>query len=270
MRVLDLFSGIGGISLGLERAGMKTVAFVENDELCQKVLKKNRPDVPIYGDIRRLTNYGLGGGMFYEEAGDSWPTPVNSKYHSGSLIDLVCGGYPCTGHSVAGKKDGFKDEGSALWEEYHRVVKEIRPKFCLLENSPNLRNTGLEKLLKAFSEIGYNAEWQVTSGYSVGSPHQRERFYCVFWREDVPYSDPFRLWRATTEAKEKSEWWSERPFSFRGLFEQIRGIKPSVRRGTDGVSFRLDFPRRDRIKQLGNAAMPQISELIGKQLMEVV
>ena len=106
MRVLDLFSGIGGFSLGLERAGFETVAFCEIDPYCRKVLKKHWPEVPIFEDIRKLNG---------DEVDD---------------IGLICGGYPCQPFSNAGKRAGEEDDRH-LWPEMYRIIKAIRPRWSL-------------------------------------------------------------------------------------------------------------------------------------------
>jgi DNA (cytosine-5)-methyltransferase 1 len=245
LKVLDLFSGIGAIGLGLERAGMETVAFCEIDEKCSLVLQKNFPGKKIFKDIKEVDS---------------------SKFNED--IDVVCGGYPCTGHSVAGKKQGFKNEASGLWGEYRRIIKEIKPKYVIIENSHNLRSTGLAELLKDIWEIGYNAEWSIISAYSVGSPHQRERIYIVAWRTDVSYCDPFRSWNSNSqEAKSKSEWWAKGWIKRSPLFREITSFEPKVLRIDDGAREGLDAIE-ERIKQLGNAALPQISELIGKRIVD--
>jgi len=110
LNVLDLFSGIGGFSLGLERAGMRTVAFCEIEPFCQAVLRKHWPGVPIFEDVRKLTASDL-----------SEP------------IDVICGGYPCQPFSVAGKRLGAADDRH-LWPEYFRLVKELRPAWVIGEN----------------------------------------------------------------------------------------------------------------------------------------
>lgn len=249
LKVLDLFSGIGGISLGLERAGMETIAFCEIDEKCGEVLKKHWPEVELLKNIKDL----------------KW----NPNYIE---IDVICGGYPCTGHSVAGKKKGFEDESSGLWKEYKRVIGEIRPKFILIENSHNLRSTGLVEVLKDLGAFGYNVEWSILSAYSVGSPHQRERIYIVAWRTDIPYCDPFRSWNSNSEKKKTSSgWWSEGWIKRSDLFGKISSFKSKFLRIDDGISGRLDKTEikelEERIKQLGNSALPQISELIGKRIV---
>src|SRR5690606_28278115 len=119
MNVLDIFSGIGGFSLGLERAGMKTVAFCEIEEFPRKVLAKHWPDVPIYEDVRELSRDRL-----------------ESDGITG--IDVICGGFPCQDISVAGKKVGISGARSSLWAEFARLIGEIRPRFAIVENSAAL------------------------------------------------------------------------------------------------------------------------------------
>lgn len=249
IKVLDLFSGISGFSVGLDRAGMETVAFCEIDPACQSVIKHHWPDVPIFNDIKDLT---------YEKI-------INTVGN----VDCLAGGYPCTGHSVAGKKKGFENESSSLWREYHRLAGEIKPRYCIIENSPNLRSTGLAELLKAFHEIGYNAEFSIISGYSIGAPHQRERLYIVFWRADISYPYPFRYWQADPEKAETSQgWWSKRRFKRNPVFKQLSKIGPRVLQLADGVSQKLLKREEYKIAMLGNAVIPQIPELIGRALVE--
>ena len=156
MNVLDLFSGIGGFSLGLERAGFKTVAFCEVDKKCQAVLKKHWPDVPMFDDVSNLK------GKDIEEK-----------------IDVICGGFPCQDISLAGKGAGLAGKRSGLWSEFHRLIKEIRPKYAIIENVSALRSRGLDQVLGALSEIGYDAEWHCITAASVGAPHRRDRIWIV-------------------------------------------------------------------------------------------
>ena len=156
MNVLDLFSGIGGFSLGLDRAGFKTVAFCEVDKKCQAVLKKHWPDVPIFDDVSNLR------GQDIEET-----------------IDVICGGFPCQDISLAGKGAGLEGKRSGLWTEFHRLIKEIRPKYAIIENVSALRSRGLDQVLRSLSEIGYDAEWHCITAASVGAPHRRDRIWIV-------------------------------------------------------------------------------------------
>ena len=163
MKVLDLFSGIGGYSLGLEAAGFETVAFSEIEPFCDKVLKKHWPKVPNLGDITKLTGENI-----YERVGK---------------IDVICGGFPCQSVSIAGKKAGFEDrKKSGLWYEYSRLIGEIKPKYVIIENVRNLLNIGMMEVLKSLDSHGYDCEWQVISARDVGARHLRERIWVVAWR----------------------------------------------------------------------------------------
>jgi len=159
LRVLDLFSGIGGFSLGLERAGMQTVAFCEIEPFPRAVLRKHWPNVPCYKDIRTLTAERL--------ASD------------GIAADVICGGFPCQDISVAGKGAGIEGERSGLWSEYARLIGELRPRYVIVENVAALLGRGISRVLGDLSEIGYDAEWQVISAADVGAPHRRERVWIV-------------------------------------------------------------------------------------------
>src|SRR5215207_7570391 len=135
LRVLDLFSGIGGFSLGLERTGgFRTVALCEIDPFCRRVLKKHWPGVPCYHDVRELTAERL--------AAD------------GIGVDVICGGFPCQDISVAGKRAGLDGERSGLWSEIARLSCELRPQFLIVENVSALLGDGLERLLGDLAEIG--------------------------------------------------------------------------------------------------------------------
>ena len=258
LKVLDLFSGLGGISYGLEQTGgFETVAFCDVDETCRKVIRKHWKNAAIYSDVKIV------------KAESICRIVEDSYYRLKENVDLICGGYPCTGHSVAGKKEGLENEASGLWGEYERIIGEIKPKYVIIENSHNLRSTGLVEVLKALDARGYNAEWQIISGYGTGAPHQRERIYIVAWRRHLPYPNPFRSW-ATYSKKEKSkqEWWSERRFERDAVFGEIPEAQPRVLRDFDGLPKGLQRDLAERIKQLGNSVIPQISKNIGEALLQ--
>lgn len=160
MKVLDLFSGIGGFSLGLERAGMETVAFCEYDEHAQQVLKKHWPDVPIHKDIKEL----------------------DANEYRGT-VDVVCGGFPCQDLSTAGKQKGFSGERSSLYGEMLRIIGECRPRFAIFENVTGLL-TGesgrwFAQFLYDLASIGYDAEWHCISASYIGAPHHRDRVWVI-------------------------------------------------------------------------------------------
>lgn len=257
MKVLDLFSGIGGFSLGLERVGMDIIAHVEKNKDCQKVLKHHWPSVRCFTNIEDVSSESV------------FRMGSDTHFRLKENIDVICGGYPCTGHSVAGKKEGLNDEQSGLWAEYYRLIREIKPRYCIIENSHNLRATGLERVLQDITEAGYNAEWSIISGYSIGAPHQRERIFIVLWRKDIPYPNPFRWWQTDSKKKKASSWWwAERLFKRSPLFKQASKIESRVCEFDDGVSKEVVDQNKIKIQQLGNAVIPQIIELIGKALME--
>ena len=152
---LDLFSGIGGFSLGLERTGgFRTIGFCETDAYCTKVLQKNFPGIPIHGDIRKLKGTDFG------------------------AVDIITGGYPCQPFSVAGKQKGVEDPRH-LWPEYFRIIKESRPTWVIGENVAGHLKLGLDSVLKDLESEGYGTRTFSVSASSIGANHQRERIWIV-------------------------------------------------------------------------------------------
>jgi len=269
MNILDLFSGIGGFSLGLERAGMKTVAFCEVDKHCQKVLNKHWPGIPIFDDVKKL-----------------------KKKHINQHIDVVCGGFPCQDISVAGQKKGIKNGNrSGLWKEFARIIKEVKPQYAIIENVANLRNLGLNQVIKDLWSIGFRCEWHIISARSVGAPHLRERVWIIAYPKgdtgrlqqksgkklketlftgkpcengETSDTDMPRFWKAFASEESQSEWWTKTTASFRGWWK----IESGICRVDDGLPRGLDKNRKERIKQLGNSVVPQIPELIGMAILE--
>lgn len=166
MRVLDLFSGIGGFSLAAHWMGWETAAFVEWEEFPQKVLRKNFPNVPIYGDIKEF---------HYEQ----------ERKRIGP-VDLVCGGFPCQPFSTAGKRKGRDDERH-LWPEMLRVVRETQPTFVVGENVAGIVSMDggdlLEEILLDLESEGYEVQPFVIPAISVGAPHRRDRIWIVAYSE---------------------------------------------------------------------------------------
>lgn len=150
----SLFAGIGGIDLGLERAGWECRWQAEIDDYCRAVLTKHWPDVPKYGDIRELTGQELE------------PT------------DLICGGFPCQPVSLAGRRRGKSDE-RWLWPEFARILRLLRPRFVLMENVPGLLSAGMGDVLGDLACLGYDAEWESLPAAAFGAPHLRYRVFLV-------------------------------------------------------------------------------------------
>ena len=156
--VLDVFSGIGGFSLGLEKAGMQTVAFCEINPSCQKILKTHWSSVPIFSDITSLTK---------------------KDFETLPKIDVIAGGFPCQDISTAGKQKGITGKRSGLWKEFKRLINELKPNYAIIENVANLRSKGLVAVLQDLWEIGYNAEWHCITASAFGAPHRRDRIWIV-------------------------------------------------------------------------------------------
>jgi DNA (cytosine-5)-methyltransferase 1 len=155
LKVIDLFSGIGGFSLGLERTGgFETVAFCEIDPYCRKVLRKHWPDVPIHEDVRTLK-------------GDEY-----------GPVDLICGGYPCQPFSNAGERRGAEDDRH-LWPEVHRLVVAVRPAWCLFENVAGHITLGLDEVLSDLENEGYTTQPLVIPACALDAPHRRDRVWIL-------------------------------------------------------------------------------------------
>jgi len=239
VKVLDLFSGIGGFSLGLHRAGMQTVAFCEINPFCRQVLAKHWPEVPIYHDIRTLTAARL--------AAD------------GVVPDIICGGFPCQDLSVAGKGVGLTGARSGLWFEFLRIIAEVGPRWCIIENVPALRTRGLDTVLGGLAAIGYDAEWHCIPAAALGAPHRRDRVWIVAYANSGRHATEREPVLGGSNSAQKN---GEADFAFAKLATCDWATEPSVGR----VAARV--PRRvDRLRALGNAVVPQIPEAIGRAIM---
>ena len=175
LRVLDLFSGIGGFALGLEAAGFETVAFCEISPKCRHLLNHHWPEVPAYDDICTLTAERLRA--------------------DGIAVDAICGGFPCQDISFAGKGAGLAGERSGLWREYARLIRELRPRVVIVENVSALLSRGLGDVLGDLAALGYDAEWDCIRASDVGAPHLRNRLWIVAYargEQHEGFGDAFR------------------------------------------------------------------------------
>ena len=236
MKVLDLFSGIGGFSLGLERAGMETVAFCEFDEHAQKVLRKHWPDVPIHSDIREL----------------------DAKQYRGT-VDVVTGGFPCQDLSSAGKQAGFSGERSSLYREMLRIISECMPRYAIFENVTGLLtgNSGrwFGQFLYDLAQIGFDAEWHCVEAAYVGAPHRRDRVWVIAY----PNSERCKGFaKIAHDIKQQVEFMR----SSETARERFNLSESPLRGANDGLPRRLD-----RLRRLGNSVVPQIPEAIGRAIM---
>ncbi len=271
LRVLSLFAGIGGFDLGLERTGgFKTVAFCEFDKKAQRVLAKHWPEVPIYDDVRTLTGEQL--------AAD------------GIAVDCIVGGFPCQDISTAGACAGIEGERSGLWADYARLIGEIRPEFIVVENVSALLNNGMGRVLGDMAALGYDAEWHCIPASSVGAPHRRDRIWIVAYPNSLVSRDQRqiqmpqnrRLDQRETEPQHYGKQGalahadSQRGRGGSAWQQDAKDVGQSSRRAEHG-GWHFEPPvgrvangvpgRVDRLKQLGNAVVPQIPELIGRAIL---
>lgn len=152
----SLFSGIGGLELGLERAGLGPVRWqVEIDPFCRAVLAKHWPHARRFDDVCKVGSEVL------------------------EPVDVICGGFPCQDISFAGDGAGLAGARSGLWSEYARIVRELRPCFVVVENVAALLSRGLDQVLGTLASFGYDAEWSVLRASDVGAPHRRERLFII-------------------------------------------------------------------------------------------
>ena len=238
LTVGSLFSGIGGLDLGLERAGMEVIWQSEIDPYACKVLAKHWPQVPNHGNIKDI----------------NWGDIVRP--------DILCGGYPCQPFSLVGPRRGEADERH-LWPWVREAISELRPKYAILENVRGHITLGLDAVLGDLATIGYDAEWTVIRASAVGASHRRERLFIVAYpnessmvysdlngRSQATYSDTRQViaaGRGSSNSTSGSRWVSE----------------PELGRVANGVPNRVD-----RLRGLGNAVVPQVAELVGRMVME--
>ena len=237
LKVLDLFSGAGMFSLGLERTdGFETVAFCEIEEFPRKVLAKHWPEVPCFEDIRKLKGEDVG------------------------PIDVICGGFPCQDISTAGDQKGINgDTRSSLFREMVRLAGELGRPIIIFENVSALLSGPKESpgkwfhdFLAALAEIGYDAEWFSVTASSIGAPHERDRVWIVAYPNEAQLERGRISKRIHEEhAKLGNTCWGK--------------DKPGVERTLDGIPSQMD-----RLGVIGNSMVPQIPEMIGYAILEAM
>jgi len=165
LRMIDTFSGIGGFSLAARwLGGIETVQFVEREPFCQRILAKHWPTVPIHDDI----------------------CTFNPEPHS---ADIVCGGFPCQDISQAGKGAGLAGSRSGLFYELLRVVRLVGPRYIVLENVAAITYRGMDDVLGALAEAGYDCEWACIPASAVGACHRRDRWWLVAYPQGQQRND---------------------------------------------------------------------------------
>lgn len=278
MRVGSLFSGIGGFDLGLERAGMSVVWQSEIEPFPCAVLRKHWPHVPNHGDIRSIRGDAV------------------------EPVDVLCGGFPCQDISVAGLAAGIEGRRSGLWSEYARLVRELRPRWVLVENVPALRTRGYDRVHDDLEGAGYAAWPLVVRASDAGACHQRARVWII------AYADPRRCERQrlphgtgqqgtprpVADRLGAAHWWPwtsrDDPDAERERLEReqqagattwpvnrsgdecdpawLSPVAPVVELD-DGIPAGLVRHRRPALAALGNAIVPQIPEAIGRTIMRI-
>ena len=258
---------MGGMDLGLERAGMACKWQIEINPFCQKVLAKHWPEVPRYGDIREVTGEQLG------------------------YVDVMAGGFPCQDVSEAGKRKGMEGERSGLWSEYRRLICDIRPRIVIVENVTGLLCSGIGDVLRDLAQIGFDAEWEVLPAAAFGAPQLRERVFIVAYSRGERLQGIFQTWTAERAIRRSG---GEPPGvdampMLRGLsmpdpYESCPRLRlPSIggvverplygegwwAAGPSVLRVAARIPGRvDQLRAFGNAVVPQISEWIGRRIMD--
>lgn len=273
MKVGSLFSGIGGLDLGLERAGMEIAWQVEIDPFCRRVLEKHWPNVPKYGDIRELRGDEL------------------------EPVDLICGGFPCQPFSYAGKRRG-KEDDRYLWPEMLRIIKVLKPRWVLGENVAGIVNLALDTVLSDLESEGYETATFIIPACAVGAPHRRDRVWIIAYSASGFFSteqkskceilgrtqdtmgngkaqfvaevladaenkrDARRNGEFQTDEEVGETWGNNQRRTQADDFWKWWEVEPSVGRVADGVPDRVD-----RLRALGNAVVPQVAEVIGRAII---
>lgn len=237
MKFLSLFSGIGGMDLGLERAGWECIGQVEIDPFCQRVLHKHWPHVPKAGDVATVNG---------DEFGE---------------FDLLVAGYPCQPFSHSGKRKGKHDQRH-LWPDVHRIVCNTRPSLVLLENVYGHLSLGFDEVLRDLAEIGYDAQWDCLQAAAIGAPQARERLFVVAYPHGEQQPAMQRGgWEAGGGAFASAGAVHALDAHRRAGAEGHWLSEPDVGRVVDGVPDRVD-----RLRALGNAVVPQVAEFLGERL----
>jgi len=247
LKVLDLFSGIGGFALGFDRAGMETIAFCEVDEFCRKVLKKHWPLVPAAQDVKKLSYNYLTKELSYD--GDIIYT---------GPIDVVSAGYPCQGESIAGKRLGQQDD-RWLWKEVDRIIKECRADWFIGENVSHHANMGLDIVLSDLEAAAYTVRTFDIASDAAGLPTMERHLWIIAAANSLGCKGrEFKALQGFVAMQGE--------FSGSHQREQDRWSVPSSR--VCGVAQGISN-RTHRLRTLGNAVPPRLPEMIGNAISEI-
>ena len=224
LRELALFAGAGGGILGGKLCGWRTVCAVEFDEYARSVLLARQNDgslepFPIWDDVRTFM-------------GKPWT----------GLVDVVSGGFPCQDISAAGKGAGLEGERSGLWVEMARIIREVRPRFVFVENSPALVSRGLGRVLGDLASMGFDAEWGVLGAHHAGAAHERERLWIVANANGIKH-------KGAPYARER-----QRESKGAEILRCPWPVEPEISRVAYGVDRGVD-----QIRAIGNGQVPRVA-----------
>jgi DNA (cytosine-5)-methyltransferase 1 len=233
MTIGSLFSGIGGLELGLERAGLGPVLWqVEKEPYCREVLSRRWPYAERFDDVQTVGSHNL------------------------KRVDIICGGFPCQDISLAGAGAGLSGKRSGLWSEFARVIRDLRPRYVVVENVAAFLVRGMDVVLGTLASIGYDAEWSTLSACSMGAPHVRRRLFIVAYAYGEHGRS--RFWNTTSRSVGSLQ--TVDGFKSARTRYATRLANPSeLYRGADGVPNRLE-----RNRAIGNAVAPDCAELVGR------
>jgi DNA (cytosine-5)-methyltransferase 1 len=227
----SLFAGIGGMDLGLERAGMECRWQVEIDPYCRQVLERHWPAAKRFEDVCDVGSHNL------------------------ERVDLIAGGFPCQDISYAGEGAGIRGERSGLWFEFARIIREMGPRYVLVENVAALLDRGMGDVLGTLADCGYDAEWSCVSSCSLGATHMRRRVFIVAY----PHSVVGRQGLWDSIAQRHGQVQAVAGFSSARAGAKARVANPSeLYGGANAVPF-----GPQRVKAIGNAVDPNVAEYIG-------
>jgi DNA (cytosine-5)-methyltransferase 1 len=222
----SLFSGIGGFEEGAKLAKIATLWNCEYESFQRSILKKHYQESKQYEDIRQAI--------------------IRER------VNIISGGFPCQDISVAGKMEGITGSRSGLWSEMFRIIRDSRPEYAIIENSPALLIRGFERVLCDLSEIGYDAEWQVISNIAFGYPHKRERLYVIAYTNEIGLQSNIRT---NGGFKSVFKQWTSNQNDGYTLSKRIHEIGQSevIRNGNGFQSW------THRVGSIGNAVNPTIA-----------
>lgn len=254
MNVLSLFSGIGGIDLGLEAHGCTTVAYSEIDPYASKIMAKRFPNAVNLGDITTID---------WSEARERF-----------GGFDIICGGFPCQDISAAWNGPGITGKRSGLWSNYADAIRGLRPGGILVENVASITKRGLDTVLGDLASIGYDAEWSVLRASQFGAPHERKRMFLLAYPNSAGREEQRRPLTTTAQqltAQRYGQVLADRAptnatmetRAGSGTSTTAWSVEPSMGRVAYGIPARVD-----RLRALGNAVVPQVAEFAAGVLID--